>query len=81
MVAHSARVVNDEKVQALLDRCHVFVLVAVYEFGGGYNTDGTPKGEPGAWDGITHLLDENASERRAGGWQCKGEGWEAIGEL
>ena len=66
MVAHSARVVNDEKVQALLDRCQVFVLYAVYEHGGGYNTDGTPKGEPGAWDGITQLLDnlEDARERQ-----------------
>ena len=66
MVAHSAGVVNDEKVQALLDRCHDIVLFAVHEFGGGYNTDGTPKGEPGSWDGITQLLDdlEDARERQ-----------------
>ena len=67
MSSKSTAIVNSEKAHVLLDRCHTFVLLAVYEYGGGYNTDGTPTGEPGAWDGITHLLDDLEGERERRG--------------
>lgn len=44
--------------ERLLRRCLDVVAFAVYEHGGGYTSDGQPKGDPGGWDGITVLMDD-----------------------
>lgn len=52
---------NNETLLALLTRCLDVVTYAVHEHGGGYDADGTPKGDegaPGGWNGITKLMED-----------------------
>lgn len=49
---------NRPDLLSLLDRALTVITFAVHEFGGGYNNDGTPKGEAGSWDGITQLMED-----------------------